>query len=592
LIIDRFPFFSPLNDVEMDDLRTLFYEVRIKPGEKVGSKKGDVLYFVKDGFFQSEGVLQKSETVYLSQGSIIGSLPFSKDRIRGDVRAVCPSTLYAADIDSLYRFFMSNFPALRGYLRVVGRSGIPLSDRGNDLIAKSSRVISVCGHAKNSGKTVTSLFLAKQLSASGNVIICDMSSSGLSVFDYCRKKLIPPLAQKKEGDKGDAYFRERITEVEKGISLLNVSFGSNVTADASLVSPLLCYLSSMYEYIIFDIDGSDEFLEKEAVSVSDYVVGVCRNRREIAREKDRISRKLTEGQIFVLAGRESVFMNNDALTCSRIIIPEISFTDNEVSTDAIFGVADKCDVSVSILSERHDCHQFTTGGMNSLYYTGLIPLIGNQLKNGKIICAQSFAYALLSLFLCNEESTYLTKVRKLFREEKIESLIKYMYPGESLVKSDPLLVWASEISGMIRAEDIGSSLITSLADERGVMRITSAGLIRELIAASICEVPPCSYVKTSLGLRGSGRLMSVAYMLRHPVGKTISYSVRGSECEPANRRIKSALKFGFLKSQDRNEEKWLSDTNIIIDVNIKRFNIKGLVNDSSRLWEFALSTGS
>lgn len=586
-VSEKIPFFSPLSQEETCELSRLFCEVHINKGEKVGQHKGDALYFVKEGFFQSEGVLQRSETVYLQKGSVIGSLPFTKERTRGDVRAVSPSVLYSADVNALHRFFMSHFPALRGYLKVVDKSGIPVSQSASDILGRTSTIITICGNRKSAGRTIASLFIAKKLSNIGNAVICDMSTTGMSIFDYCMKKLSPPLAQKKEGERNENYFSERIIKIEKGISLLNVNFGSNVSADSSLVSPLLCYLSTIYDYIILDVDGSDISLEAEAISASDYVVPVCGNEKEIRRANSKFSGLMNEGQILINAVR-GFHEHADESTTARIFIPEIKFSEDNSVKDVVFRAAEDDSYSTELLSRKREYITFSTGGLGALYYAGLLPLISESLKNGNTIKCHSFAYPLIALYLDATESEYLSKVRKLFREEKIETLIQYTYPGDSLIKNEPLLRWASEITGMTRMEDTISRIFTSLQDETGKMKIMSEGLLREIIASSMCSVPPCSFVKTSVGLRGACSPVTDSYMFRHPFGKSISYSIKGGD-DIANKRIKTAVRFGFLQSVESSGEKWMYDRNIVIDVNDIRFNIKGLIKESGKLWSAAIS---
>ncbi|HEY1405617.1 MAG TPA: hypothetical protein VF857_03320 [Spirochaetota bacterium] len=589
-IIDRLPFFSPLDDVERSEIRRLFYEMPVSVGDKVDSKNGDILYFIKDGFFQSEGALQKSETIYLSRGSMIGSLPFAANPARGSIKAVSPAVLYAADKDSLYRFFLSRFPAMRGYMRILNRSGVPLSASGKNIVDRMSRIITVCGHVKGAGKTVSALYLSRLLSESGSVVICDLSTTGLSLFDYCRKKLTPPVAQKKAGEQGDDYFRDRITELGNNISLLNFSFGSNVMADASLLSPLLYYLSSRYRYILFDLDGYDDKLEKEAVTLSDFVIPVCRTAKDITREEDRYSMLMEQGQTLVPMLREGIQarVGSDAL---RISVPNI-LIDEQDGKSAIFDAAYRDGNPLSFLTTERTYHRFASQGLISLCFAGLLPHIESDLKNGSIMYANSFAFALLSSMFCGAAKDFISRVRSSFREEKIDSLVEYTYPGNHLIKSEPIVRWAAEISGLMRLEHLPSTLSTSVVDGNNVRTMSSTGLIRDRIASTMSPVPLCSFVKTAGGLRGSGVPINGSYFFRHPVGKAVFYAVNNDGEEFSGRRIESALKFGFAASRTQDGEKWLYDKNIIIDVNLKRFNIKKIISDTEKLWESSLSSQS
>jgi hypothetical protein len=584
-IIDTLPFFYSLDDQEKSDVETLFHEINIKSGDKINTQKGDHLYIVRDGYFQSEGALQRGETIFLSKGSVLGMIPFGGEPLRGSVKAVSNSRVIVAEADSLRRFFITRFIALRGYLNILIKTGFSCASNVIPVIKKKSKVIMVTGHEKGLGRSVTSLYIAGKLSEKESVVVCDLSQSGISIFDYCKKKLTPPISQKKAGDKGENYFIERIVAVNTKLSLINFSYGAKVDIDPMLLSPLLFYLSSKFSYIILDINNDDGKLEEEALKLSDWIIPVCRNEKEIARERMRYGSICGHGQNILCATRVT-----DGSNSSRnfISIPAMNFTIDCDYSYIVNVCRNNDDDIVNFFTARPYISMPTTG-FTSLCYAGLLPHLWEVLESGATIYAHSFAIAFIAAMMKNGSKEYSSIVKNLFREEKIEALIKYSYPGKALIRKEPIVSWANSIVSTLYMDQFKSRIFSSLIDVREQKKIIGYGLIRDVIAGSFLDHPSAGKVKIQSGIYGGGEPLSGGFFFRHPVGNSISFSVNNLGIDIQNRRIHDAIKMGLGVNRDTGVEKWLYDRNIIIDVDLKRYNIKKILASTSQLWEKALS---
>ncbi|HNX59747.1 MAG TPA: hypothetical protein PKK43_11660, partial [Spirochaetota bacterium] len=174
-----------------------------------------------------------------------------------------------------------------------------------------------------------------------------------------------------------------------------MNFGSNVSADSTLLSPLLYYLSAKYDYIIFDVDGSDPGLESEAIAVSDYIVPVSVNGKEIRKVNSGLSGMMNDGQILVNAIRG---FHDYSESSAKLLIPEFQFGKDDSIKDVVFRTAEEDTHSIEMLCKKRDYIAFPAGGLDALFYAGLLPLIGESLKEGSIIKCHSFAYPLIALY--------------------------------------------------------------------------------------------------------------------------------------------------------------------------------------------------
>jgi hypothetical protein len=352
--------------------------------------------------------------------------------------------------------------------------------------------------------------------------------------------------------------------------------------DPKIISPLVYSLSTRFTYIIFDLAHDNEIAESESLRLSDFIVIPGRTAKYIKKELTHYGTLMSMGQSIIAAYRESGELNIPSE--KTIQIPDIALEDgNEIGS--IFRNADETVSGCGKITITRDLVNLSTRGFISLYYAGLIPLLAEKLSSQTIIYAHSFGLALITALFCNGAGKYKDTARSLFREEKIEALIEYSYPGNILFKNDPVKKWASQISGLRNMENISHELCCSLADEDGSRKMFGNGMMRDCIAGSLIPSSLCDGILINGKKYYGGDPYNGSFFYRHPLGRTSCYRIIYNGGLTDNRRIGSAEKTGFGLAQDENAEKWIYDDNIIIDVNHKRYSIKKILTETAEKWE-------
>ena len=141
-ILNDMPLFRHCRDEEIGRLRAAGRVVSVQRGKFFDPGKDNTLGLVIAGLFEMEAP-GRGEVVCMAAGSFFGDIPFTQNRHRGRVRALVDSSLFVIEVESVYRFFLNSYKAMRGYLRAVGAMGFEQSSIGKKYGGKAARVITV-----------------------------------------------------------------------------------------------------------------------------------------------------------------------------------------------------------------------------------------------------------------------------------------------------------------------------------------------------------------------------------------------------------------------------------------------------------------
>jgi CRP-like cAMP-binding protein len=587
-LISRLPFFGHLTEKEAASVSSLFSEVHIRTGDKLDLKKDSRFYLLSDGLIQSEGTLSRAESSYFASGSFFGSIPFVHESPRGIFRALTDSRLYSVTLEDMHRFLVSSFPALRGYLSIMKRSGGVPNDIAEKIYDRKSSVITISSRERNAGKTVSAVAIARILAKKSEVILLDLSCNGRSLFDYLGLKLTPPVSQKKLGEGRESYINERIIKKDERLSVLNVSFGSKVKMDAEILSPLICILSERFDYIIMDLGAEDPVIEKECCNISDIFVSVGKSRKNAERTRTHYDLLAESGQI-----SHHLCFEKRALVVSRSegrlwFSPPPDDLEDYASISEWSEVA-VLDSFVDEVSRKKGLLFLRNTGYSSLGFASLVSSLTDEMRDSLTIYASSFAFLLFGLY-AQDRGRYKKILRSSFSERKLLSIIDVVYPREYLLSDRIVRSFVSQFGKTMRLEDIHPQMVTAVRGSDGRIMVKSSGNFRDIAGALLSE-----YLLSESYRTRSGKIslpetdINPAFFFRRPY-RFLSGAYLNPHA-PILPRGKHRVIFqaGYGKDRAFPVEKWIFDDNIIIDVDDKSCTVKKILLGLKDEWESALS---
>jgi hypothetical protein len=579
------PLFSHLSLRRYDSVLSCFEKRLIKKGEKIDLKSWNAFSIVRNGSLRTEGVLEKGENLFLSDSSYFGTLPLSAAESRGVIRAVSDVEILNADPSALGKALYSSYPALKGYLRLLNLSGLPAAPHVEGISSSVPLVISAVDAGKFRKSAETAVLIARFLSEQSSTVIVELSREGVSAFDVCGVKITPPISEKKMGEGVDSDIGKLITEKMPNLHLLNVSFGSKVRTNPSIISPLISYLAAKYSYIVIHTGAQSQEIIEESSFVSDRVVFCSGTRKEYEKHRTLYPKTAGQGQsVYALfSGSAEKHMKSRGRVYS---MPDIPSDIDDIPSFAEWGISVKFNEFVRALSARKTMLFIENTGYASLGFAGLVEYLNKRTNDNLALYAPSYALHLCTLYHQNP-SLYMKNIKKLFKDATLLSMLDIRFPGECLLSNKSLRSFSSAYSAGSFLEESGLEISTSFFDG-GSRTVSSCGSCRDFSAAVLCEKPFFEPFKTRKGgfsLSSDDGSLHPSFFLSRGFDRVIPVRiVSGGTVYP-----RGGAEYLFLAGLGRDvspdRKKWISGDNIIIDAETLKCNIKRTVFDVYNRWD-------
>jgi len=512
-ILLNMPLFRHCTREELDSLRKICRTSRITRGQEFDLKKLNSLNIIIRGIFEIE-IHGKTDCIYLTPGSFFGSLPFSTIRNFGKIKAKTDAELFVFALEDLYKFFLSYYKALRGYLQSISMLGIEISSAGKDLHTNNSSVITVFSEHGNSGKTLFSSLLGYTLSKDEKTIILDMSYSGNSLFNIFEKKITPALSQKQlENSSNEEFIYERIENVSESLSLLNVVFGSQVKVDPDILPPLLFLLSKKYKYIIIDLSNTDTELRDRALNLSDTIYALLKKPKDSASLFQLMDSTVTQfPRVYYVVNRhfagesksleggfswESVPVNRDL----PVLDSFSRITENDKSGMEYMKLPLKPKRGIVLQGTLFD----------SIAYAGLCNAMMQSNMECTTLYSSAFSYFIIACYLLNQdEKSFLKEIQRFYSGDISTTILDITFPEENMFRNNRIIKFCGDIAGNSRIEHFNTTPLMLGANTGNNKRIFSTGYLRNLLAISF--VMPTIFEP----IKSHGSLYANGYPLYQP----------------------------------------------------------------------------
>lgn len=577
--------FSHLALSRYDSFFSCFENRRIKKGEKLDLKTGNRFSIIKSGILQPEGVLNKGENLFLTDSSYYGNLPFSDEEPRGVMKAVADTEVLTADPAALTKALYSSYPALKGYLRLMNLSGLSVASRVEKIASSNPIVISTVTAGRYKKSAALSVLVARFLSEQSPVIVIELSREGISVFDVCGARITPPISEKKMGEGIESGIRDLITEKNPGLHLINISFGSKVKTNPSILSPIVSYLSAHYSNIVIHTGNQSPDIVNEAAFISDSVIFLSENRREYEKTRINYPKTACHGQTVysLFTGRNDKQMNNRGRVGS---FPDIPSDIDDIPSLAEWGVSVKFHEFVKKISVRKTLLFLENTGYASLGFAGLIDYLHKNEGHNYSLYAPSYALHLCALYHHNP-ALYVKNLKKIFKDPVLLSMLDIRFPGECLLSNRALRSFSSSYPSGAFLEESGLDVFTSFSNNK-TRFVSSCGSFRDFSAAVLCESPFFEPFKSRNGvftLSADNGCLHPSFFLSRGFGSVMPVRISSKgQIYP-----RGGAEYLFLSGLGRDispeKKKWISGGNIIIDAETVKCNIKSTVFDLYNRWE-------
>ena len=470
-IISSNPFFSSLlfeESLMLSEKSQVHYLSKGDSLDLLGEKS---VYFLDSGIMESVSTAGKGESNFFNPGSFFGALPFSDVTPRGELRALSDVKLISLNNEDCINLFSISHKAMRGYIKAVKLLNYPLVRPAEKFSSVSAKVIAVCGSAK-SGKTLIASALARNLAEKGKTVILDLSYNGSSVFDNFNVKIMPPFSQKEQNEKQKSL--SAVTAADN-LDLLNVSHGSMVKCDSSLISPILFSFSFSYNYIIMDISEYDEQLRNEAVKKSDYVI-------DILSEKRNLPVTVSDAQFVIPIRTGNTIVNN----------PQVFTVEYSEHADiSSISQADGIKKIIEIILKKRKALYLAPRSAQSIGYIPLLSSFYDCDPGFDAVFSTFFPYVLAGLFAVSaKRDQFVKSAMKLLNPSVLNSVFDINFPGRYLSSSKKIVKYMRDLFGESRIEQNKCLCVShSFSELNNTEYFISSGELY-LEASSSISIPP------------------------------------------------------------------------------------------------------
>lgn len=592
-ILHSVPF---LKHFSTEELNRFFYSgrvVSIRSGQLVDVKKTGSLNVVLNGIFEIESIGNR-DVVYLSPGSFFGSMPFTEIKRKGNIKALIPSTLFIITEEEVFKFFIQYSKALRGYIKILNRTGFDVSKPGKQYFNSKMKVVAVFSKESGSGKSFLSSNLGLSLSQNDKTIILDLSYSGKSVFEFLGARLTAPLSEKQEVE-GKAFplIQDRLVHVNDKLDLLNVAFSSRVRIDVEIIGYLLFILGREYRYVIADLSGSDPELRDEVFKRSDIVFNIVDSKKSVHDMNAVFDSLLQDGQR-LYSVRNNKFSSSMGEFYGGLTIDNCEgyndFADIEVLQR--FSSEESIKKFNDIIVKSTKALVIQSLEKDSIFLTGFLSEMNKSDKYFDFLYTSSHSYFLISFFLLLGKDNMKEGMMKFFSREQINRICDITFPDKHVFKNDKLLRYCEDLAGGKRIEMFQSLPLCRLMNIGVGERLFSSGDLPALMAASFISSPLFEPVKIHGESYVSGfpeLQVSGAHILRIEADDITYLSVRNRGNLLVDNNILK-LYASFINSRSLTDPSFsgddmYADKNLILDVSSDEFRFDKIFEETQILAE-------
>ncbi len=582
------PFLGHLSSEEILYLEQHGDVLRFGSNQSVDLKSMKSLCIVVSGMFEIESP-GNADIVYLSRGSSFGAIPFCDYKRRGRVRALVDSEIIMLREEVLFRLFLKSYRAMRGFVRILDRSGFPLSSTGKSYLASKSKVVACVSDEAGAGKSLGTSLLGLKFSQSERTIILDTAYEGKSIFQFFEKDQPLPISQRPEDlEVGEKFIRDRIVEVDDNLSILNICHDSLVAVD-----PEIFNISRDYSIVLVDVTSRDRVMREHVLNRSDYVINFIKKDFRV-NQSSFLDRELSEGQR-VLNIRNDFFVKSSAAFSGGYILEANRDYSNLSSFDnlKIFSQGSFCsDVEKIMLSPKR-AFVFESAQHESIFYTGFLSLLAESGIEFDWLYSSSYSFILIALMLLLETKDLKNEFSRFFSTNFVRKMVRASFPDKYLYGISKFTKYAREISGGKRVEMFRSIGMCKLCDN-GYEKIFSSGDFSVLMSASFSLAP--LFQSVNIGGRSFASGYPASQALPLECFRTIADEIISLEL--GNRRdlviegINYPEIFKNVLSQNNlvfhKKDNLYSDRKFILEVSEKEFNFDRIFFSSQKSSEVIL----
>lgn len=510
-ILRSIPLFYHFTDNEIRDLCETGKLERVPRGRKLDLKNLNSLVIITGGIFEFESSIKK-DVLYLTPGAFFGEKPFIVKKHKGTVKALIDSEILLINLGSIYRFFLSTYKGLKGYIKNIKKLGFEMSGPALEHFGNGSRILTVYSRNSSSGKSAFSSYLGLSLSRHGKVVIVDASSGENSVFSIFDIETAPPISQKaEEGSSSSEFLNESMADIEEGLSVINLSFGAKVRVNPGIISPVLFYLSQKYKYIIIDLSDFDEEFTEKIFSFSDAVFPVLKDSGDMNSYYELFDEKLREGQrVYYILNR--FYAETTGSFEGGYILEDFGIGKDESFISGLrrfVGSEEESELINLIIAERRGL-VLETSTLDSIFFIPLFYKLSRADTDIDLIYSSSWSFLLASLYSFAERFSEFEKlIKRILSEERITSLLDITFPDRHLYKNGKIQRLAGEILGERRVETYKTVPMLRVMDVKsGEGRMFSTGYFKDTITASFGLYPLFQSIDIGGALYNSDLLIS------------------------------------------------------------------------------------
>lgn len=455
-IIRNNNFFSHFSNDHLDEIIGNSEIISLEYNESIHIKNDDSLYFIISGLITEQDNIGRVNSVFYSNGSSLGALPFSLNKCNITLKSIDKSKILKIRNKTILNTFLNDFRLFQAYVKSLNETCTALNKTAEIYNKVNTKIITVFSDKEKTGKTTFASSLGLKLSQNYKTLLIDLSYKGKSVFECFNKIIHPPLSIKEQNSNG-IDFKNSIESINENLDLLNLLNTSNIKFSPKILSPLLFKLALKYNRIIIDcgFNKSEEVIE--IFNQSSVIINIDNEKNKNYRIiDDNVNRFQKVINIEFLEEFKNN-NNNNFIKLNKVYIKDENITVIKTISDS-----DTMQNVVDRINMRNKVLYLLNRSPEAIFYKHYLDK-NEILSNYDIIYAEGYSLLIVSIYLLSKikNISFKKNIINAFKLERINSLLTPIFPESAIFTNEKFLKYNNELFRNNRNQFSNLSVITS-----------------------------------------------------------------------------------------------------------------------------------
>lgn len=479
-LFTKIPFFSHFDEKAISEILNDSELIKLNRNDIIQLNDEPFLYILKSGLMTEVDNFDKIISSVLVPGNFWGSIPFHEFRGKVKKKAVYDCEILKIQTDKIYNYFIDDFKSFKSFIENISNFPFNSAKTSDRYLKNETSVITVYSSDRETGKSFISSILARKLSIDSQVLVIDCSYSGKSIAEYFDERIMPPISEKLS-NKNKIDTSNYITKINENLEIINLINTSKVKINTDIMSPLLFKMALKYKYIIIDCGLGKSEETKKVFAQSDYIINIDNNKK-----KDYSFVDMTLNRYQRIINLENIYYTSNGSSNDNSLIVDLHSGKNEEEKNSSALLSHWSEVVKEKINNERRLVIIKDKGLFSICYYGLFQNYEKYFKKDDIILSTGFTFVMGLLYkISKNENEFKNYTFDLFKNERIASLLKPVFPREFIFSNDEIVKYFKTIFKNDRIENSDINMNTILLNSNLELTPFSGGYSCKLCSAAL-----------------------------------------------------------------------------------------------------------